>query len=174
MNHNFLFLLIARGLSWVLDIMNDMLESLWILLCSPRWHLTWLDSNSAPPAVSSSWNLHIVFSSLNCQFFSKTPMTPPHVWLLASWLKIWVDPIVGFGGSPPVWLYFFPPPHNIVNSLLWHFKMTRLMLSATQAFVDWGVPPSKSQSHQPVWQWSFKGGLPGSVCLLWSPSGVFK
>ena len=35
MNHNFLFFLIAHGLYWFLDTMNDMLQNLWILPCPP-------------------------------------------------------------------------------------------------------------------------------------------
>jgi len=138
---------------------------------SPWWPLTWLGSN-CPPVVSSSWNLLLAFSSLNCRVFSKTPMSPPHVWFLANWLKILVYYVVRFGGSPSLWLSAFQDAPQ-------HCELSPLTLQDAQgaAFCHPSIPaqgiypPAKARvpRQSDLWQWSSKGQVPGSAPCFGHP-----
>lgn len=132
---------------------------------------------NCPPAVNSSWNLLLAFSSLNCWVFSKTPRSPPHVGFLANWLKVLVYSVVRFWGSPSLWL-------SVFQNSPWHCELSPLTLQDAQAaaFCQTSIPgqgiypQAKARvPRQPDrWQWSSKGGLPGRVLLLWSPSSVLN
>ena len=135
---------------------------------SPWWPLAWLGSN-CPPAVNSSWNLLLAFSSLNCWVFSKTPRSPLHVGFLANWLKVLVYSVVRFGGSPSLWLSVFQNSPR-------HCELSLLALQDAQAaiFCQTSIPgqgiypqaKARVPRQSDRWQWSSKGGLPGSPPAL--------
>lgn len=114
----------------------------------------------------SSRTLLLVCPSLSCWFFSKTPgVFPTQVWLSSS--KIWVDSRQIWGLAPSVALYL--PGFPLTYWTLFSDASRPPDCCFLPPKHSWSVPLAKLQNHQSDWQKSFKGGLAGSVCLLWSP-----
>lgn len=119
----------------------------------------------------SSWTLLLVCPSLSCWFFSKTPgVFPTQVWL-SQFIKDLGGLQADLGARSLCGSLSSRIPPNILNSLLWHFKTTRLLLSATQTFMEHapGKTPESSVWLAEIFQgwarWQCLPALVAPQCL---------